>query len=162
MTVDISANVPYLCVRTYPGCSTKIQQDFALLQETVFLVQLDQFEGSSGSVSLFFGQFVPLIQTTLAMLLLDTHDGGSGRCCCSKGKVWCCRFCWLQPALKIPKFRDNEKPLRLSRLGRTFPATWTTATIAMQRVVLALSAGQKRDGPSKSSKFNFCTQRDPT
>lgn len=59
--------------RTYTGSGTKIQQDLALLEETIFLVELDQLEGGTSAVSLLFGKLVPLIKTTFSVLLLDRH-----------------------------------------------------------------------------------------
>ena len=59
----------------------------------VFLVQLDEFEGGTSAIALFFGEFIPLVDSTLAVLwialategdlaygledylLLDCHDG---------------------------------------------------------------------------------------
>jgi hypothetical protein len=40
-----------------------------------FLVQLNDFEGGTSTVPLFFGKFVPLVQAAFAVLLLDTHNG---------------------------------------------------------------------------------------
>lgn len=58
---------------SYTGGSTQIQQDLALLQEAILLVQLDDLEGSTGTITLLLGQFVPLIQTAFAVFLLDRH-----------------------------------------------------------------------------------------
>lgn len=71
--VSYSFHDPVL--KTYSRRSTQIQQDLALLQESIFLVQLDQLESSSGAVSLLLGQLVPLVETAFSMFLLDTHDG---------------------------------------------------------------------------------------
>lgn len=58
---------------TYPGSGTQIQQDLTLLEEAIFLVELDELEGGTGSVSLLLRKLVPLIKTTLSVLLLDSH-----------------------------------------------------------------------------------------
>lgn len=60
----------------YPGGRAKIQKNPALFQETIFLVQLHQLEGSSCSVSLLLRQVIPFIQTTFAVLL-DRQYGTS-------------------------------------------------------------------------------------
>jgi hypothetical protein len=79
MTAEIlDWNLRIFQTKTYSRRSTKIQQDSTLLQKSVFLVQLDQFERSSGSVSLLLGQLIPFIKATFSMLLLDTHDGELG------------------------------------------------------------------------------------
>lgn len=85
-----------LCRNLTPGprCGAQIQQHPTLFQEPIFLVQLDQFEGSAGPVSFLFGKFVPLVwealvhdlgkdgfgqwrgkhtESSFAMLLLDCH-----------------------------------------------------------------------------------------
>lgn len=64
---------------TYTRGSTKIQQDLALLEEAIFLVELDQLEGGTGAVPLLLCELVPLVETTLSMLLLDRHGGQSSR-----------------------------------------------------------------------------------
>jgi len=61
----------YLTPRT--GSSAKIEHDLALLEEAIFLVELDQLESSTSSVSLLLGEFVPLVETTFAVFLLDRH-----------------------------------------------------------------------------------------
>ena len=53
----------------YPGGRAKIQKNSALFQKPILLVQLHQLERSSCSVSLFFCQMIPFIQTTFSMLL---------------------------------------------------------------------------------------------
>lgn len=53
---------------TYTGCSAKIQQNLALFQKSILLVQLDKLERSTGAVSLLLGETIPLIQTSLTML----------------------------------------------------------------------------------------------
>lgn len=58
---------------TYSWRSAKIQQDLALLEKSILLVQLDQLEGSSGSVPFLLGKLVPFVETTLSVLLLDRH-----------------------------------------------------------------------------------------
>ena len=40
----------------------------ALFEEAKLLVELDEFEGGAGSVSFFFGEFVPLVEAAFAML----------------------------------------------------------------------------------------------
>ena len=58
---------------TYTWRSAKIQQNPRRLQESISLVQLYELECGSGSVSLFFRKLVILVQTALAVLLLDRH-----------------------------------------------------------------------------------------
>ncbi len=65
----------WACTHSWGGA--EIQHDFALLEEAILFVQLDQFEGSSGAVALLFGELVPLIETAFAVLLLDGHIDGS-------------------------------------------------------------------------------------
>lgn len=65
--------VEYLA--TYSWRSAKIQQDLTLLKEPILLVQLDQLEGGTGSIAFLFGKLVPLVKTTLSVLLLDRHGG---------------------------------------------------------------------------------------
>jgi hypothetical protein len=60
---------------THTWGRAKIQEDLALLQKAIFLVQLNELEGGSGSVALLLGKLVPLVQATLAVLLLDSHVG---------------------------------------------------------------------------------------
>lgn len=109
---------------TYSRSSTEIQQDFGLFQKAILLVQLNQFEGGSGSVSLLLGQFIPFIETTLAVLLLDTHGCEVG----GIGVVWRND---LEVSMRTPKFfaveerflcqgpPDTDKPSvkRLDKLG---------------------------------------------
>lgn len=79
---------------THSWGGAKIQQDFALLEEAIFLVELDELEGGTGSVSLFFRKLVPLVKTTLSVLLLDRHGFGVGGCavrCEWDGRLTCDR-----------------------------------------------------------------------
>lgn len=69
---DIDMNITY----TWRGA--EIQEDLALLEEAIFLVQLDQLEGGTGAVSLFLCELIPLVETALSVLLLDRHGGQSG------------------------------------------------------------------------------------
>lgn len=62
-----------LGLETYTWSGAKIQKDLALLEETIFLVELDQLEGGTGSVALLFGELVPLVKTTFSVFLLDRH-----------------------------------------------------------------------------------------
>lgn len=59
---------------TYSRRGAKIQQDFALLQEAILFVQLNQLECSTGTVTFFFCKLVPLVKTAFAVLFLDRHD----------------------------------------------------------------------------------------
>lgn len=59
---------------TYTWSGAKIQKDLALLEKAILLVELDQLESGTGSVALLFGEFVPLVETTFSVLLLDRHD----------------------------------------------------------------------------------------
>lgn len=69
----------YIRTGTYTRGGTEIQQDLALLEEAIFLVELDQLEGGTGAVSLLLCELVPLVETTLSVLLLDRHGGQSSR-----------------------------------------------------------------------------------
>lgn len=60
-------------MRTYTWRSAEIQQDLALLEEAIFLVELNELEGSTGSVTFLLGELVPFVKTTLSVLLLDRH-----------------------------------------------------------------------------------------
>lgn len=73
MSAKVCAHIAMM-VRTYTWGGAKIQQDLALLEEAIFLVELDQLEGGTSSVTLFFGELVPLVKTTFSVLLLDRHD----------------------------------------------------------------------------------------
>ena len=53
----------------YPGGRAKIQKYSALFQKPILFVQLHQLERSSCSVSLFFCQVIPFIQTAFSVLL---------------------------------------------------------------------------------------------
>lgn len=53
---------------TYTRRSAKIDTDSALLQKSIFLVQLNQLEGGTSSVALLFGKPIPFIQTTFTVL----------------------------------------------------------------------------------------------
>lgn len=63
---------------TYTGRGAQIEHDLALLEEAIFLVELDQLEGGSGTIPLFLGELVPLVETALAVLLLDRHGSSRG------------------------------------------------------------------------------------
>lgn len=85
---------------TYPWRSTEIQQNLALLEEPILLVELDQLERGSGSVAFLLGKLVPFVKTTLSVLLLDRHGkyGGAAwpRCWGStKGRMggWISKKC---------------------------------------------------------------------
>jgi hypothetical protein len=55
-------------MKTYTRRRTKIKKNFALLQESILLVQLDQLERSTGSVALLLRKPIPFIQTTFSVL----------------------------------------------------------------------------------------------
>lgn len=72
---------------TYTGRSAKIESDLALLEEAILLVELDQLEGGTGTITLLLGKLVPLVQTALAVFLLNRHGVGA------LSRVladWCC------------------------------------------------------------------------
>lgn len=62
--------------KSYSRRSTKIQEDFALFQETILFVQLDKLERGTGTIAFLLGKFVPFVQTAFAVLLLYRHCGG--------------------------------------------------------------------------------------
>ena len=55
-------------MKTNPWRCAQVYQNFALLQKIVLLVQLDEFEGSTGSVALFLCEAIPFVETTFAVL----------------------------------------------------------------------------------------------
>lgn len=60
-------------LETYTWSGAKIQKDLALLEEAIFLVELNQLESGTGSVAFLLGKLVPLVKTTFSVLLLDRH-----------------------------------------------------------------------------------------
>jgi len=62
-----------LVFSTYTGRSAKIEHDLALLQEAILLVELDQLESGTSTITLLFGKLVPLVETAFAVLLLNRH-----------------------------------------------------------------------------------------
>lgn len=76
----------YLTPRT--GSGAKIEHDLALLEEAIFLVELNQLESSTSSVTLLLGEFVPLVETTFAVFLLDRHIVVALVGCGSESKPW--------------------------------------------------------------------------
>lgn len=62
---------------TYTGRSAKIEGDLALLEEAILLVKLDQLEGGTGTITLLLGKLIPLVQTALAVFLLNRHGVGA-------------------------------------------------------------------------------------
>lgn len=65
---------------TYARCSTKINYDFALLQETILFIKLDQLESSTSSIALLFRQLIPFIQTAFAMLVVTVRMRPEAMC----------------------------------------------------------------------------------
>lgn len=62
---------------TYTGRSAKIESDLALLEEAILLVELDQLEGGTSTITLLLGKLVPLVKTALAVFLLNRHGAGA-------------------------------------------------------------------------------------
>jgi hypothetical protein len=79
MTGEVSASNSnsLLRIRTYPWRCAEIQRDPALLEEAILLVELNELEGGTSAVPLLLGELVPLVETALAVLLLDRHGAGS-------------------------------------------------------------------------------------
>jgi hypothetical protein len=50
------------------GRGTQIDETFCVLEKRVLLVELDQLEGGTGTVALFFGEVVVFVETTFAVL----------------------------------------------------------------------------------------------
>jgi hypothetical protein len=102
--------------QTYSWGGTQIQQDPTLFQKAILLVQLDKLESGSGTVTLFLGQSIPLIKTTLSVFLLDSHCGGCGGEITSpqvkrvamviRGRICSTRF---SEKLRIKKFGDRRR-----------------------------------------------------
>jgi len=61
------------------GRGTQIDKTSRLLEEAIFLVQLDQLEGGTSAVALLFGEMVVFIQTRFRVLLVDSHVGREPR-----------------------------------------------------------------------------------
>lgn len=97
--VSLLTQNEWLSIITYTRCSAKIQEDLALLKEAILLVQLNKFESGSGTISFFLGEFVPLIQTAFAVLLLDRHGCGTD---CEGPMEW--EWDFFQSPLQIQKF----------------------------------------------------------
>jgi hypothetical protein len=70
MTARVSHEESMEQVETYSWSGTQVNEHLALLQKVVLLIQLDQLEGSSGSIALLLGQTIVLIETAFAMLLV--------------------------------------------------------------------------------------------
>ena len=66
-----------LARKTHPWRGAKIDKDLALLEEAIFLVQLHELERRTGTITLLLGELVPLVETALAVLLLNCHGAGS-------------------------------------------------------------------------------------
>ena len=58
---------------TYSRGSTKVKKNLALFQESILLIQLDELESGTSTISLLLSKLVPLVQAAFAMLLLDGH-----------------------------------------------------------------------------------------
>jgi hypothetical protein len=65
-------------------CCTEIDHTLAATEEIIFLVQLDQLEGSTRAVSLLFGQMIELIMACFlpgpSSLLVVRRHGSNGDC----------------------------------------------------------------------------------
>jgi hypothetical protein len=53
---------------TYPRSGAEIDEYLGLFQKVKLLVQLDELEGGASAIALLFGEFVPLVDSPLAML----------------------------------------------------------------------------------------------
>ncbi len=62
---------------TYSGRRAEIEHDLAFLEEAILLVELDQLESGTSTVSLLLGELVPLVKTAFAVLLLNRHSSES-------------------------------------------------------------------------------------
>jgi len=61
-------------ISTYTRSCAEIQKHFTLLKEAISPIQLDELEGRSSSVSLFFRKFVPFVEPPSTGLFSKTHD----------------------------------------------------------------------------------------
>jgi hypothetical protein len=73
MTKEISGYEDKCKLVTYSWSGAEIYKNFALFQKVIFLVQLDELEGGSGSIAFLLCQAVPFIKTAFSVLLLHTH-----------------------------------------------------------------------------------------
>ena len=53
-------------------CSAEINDDLGSTEEVILLVELDELEGSSGSVAVLLGHMIILIKTSLRVFLCST------------------------------------------------------------------------------------------
>lgn len=77
------------------GRSAQIDQDLALLEEVVLLVELDQLEGGTGAVALLLGQLIPLVETAFSMLRIVSASCLTSR---SQGEKKKQTFFWMAMA----------------------------------------------------------------
>lgn len=54
--------------KTYSWSSTQVDEDLALLENMIFLVQLDKLERCTSAVTLLLGKLVPFVETTFSVL----------------------------------------------------------------------------------------------
>lgn len=59
---------------TYTWCCAEVQKHFTFLEKAISPIQLDELEGRSSSVSLFFCKFVPFVESPSTSLLSKPHD----------------------------------------------------------------------------------------
>jgi hypothetical protein len=80
------------------GRGAQIDKTFGILEEGVLLVELDQLEGGTGTVALFFGEVVVFVETTFAVL---------------RGRLLACEDCYrLRLTANVP---SSESPSWLLR-----------------------------------------------
>lgn len=59
--------------KTYTRRGAKVQNDLALLEEAILLVELNKLESSSSTISLLFCKSVELVQTAFTEPLFNRH-----------------------------------------------------------------------------------------
>jgi len=55
------------------GCRAEIDTYFGVLEEVIFLVDLDKLEGGTRAVAFLFGEFVPAIRSVSDVKELKFH-----------------------------------------------------------------------------------------
>jgi hypothetical protein len=71
--------------KTYTRRGAKVQNDLALLEEAILLVELDKLESSSSTISFLFRKSVELVQTTFTEPLFNRHLADVE----DKKAIWC-------------------------------------------------------------------------
>jgi hypothetical protein len=119
MTVDISANVLfYKWDRGLtPGAAQRSNKTLLFSKKPYFLFSWISLNAALARYPFSLANLYHLSKRPLPCFFWIPIDGGLDRCCCCKRDVWRCRFCPLQPALKIPKFHAKITRTRYAYQG---------------------------------------------